>query len=58
MKLWILHSDKKRYSGMEKYPDTIIVFGNEEQAELIADDISNNQAGCTGLFYIAGEITI
>jgi hypothetical protein len=55
---WLIRRNVERYPDSPHvacvWPDQIIVVGTPEQAQIIAERLSNWEAGCTYYFYVAG----
>ena len=56
MSEWVIVWNSARYGGMgDRYPEKVVCTGTREQAENLADEMSNWYAGCTNLFYVLDE---
>jgi hypothetical protein len=56
---YVLLRDTDRYPDSDvlraRYPERVVVTGTREQAEFVAELLANYEAGCDGLWYVAGE---
>lgn len=54
---WTIVRDKDRYPLSKIiYPDLLIVQGTLEQAENVAEALSNYYAGCDGMWFVLDTI--
>lgn len=56
MRPYILIKNTARYSDIDpKLPDFLVCYGTKEQAEEIAERLSNWNAGCDYAWYVEGD---
>jgi hypothetical protein len=56
MNFFIVKKQSDRYPGLaDDLPNEIVCHGTKEQAELLAERLSNYYPGCDYIFYVVDE---